>query len=116
MDEKKLFTIAITIALIGILSLLFISERLEPTSLKINEITKEHINKQIKVNGTVESIKETPGLYIITIKDESDKIPVVIFKQDEELNITKDQKIEVMGKVEEYNGMLEVIADIITVI
>ena len=53
MNEKTLFTIAIIITLIGILTLLFISEKLEPPSLKLNELTRDYLEKQVIVNGTI---------------------------------------------------------------
>ena len=116
MNEKNLFTIAIIIALIGILSLIYISEKVQPPFLKINNITKEYTDRQIITLGKIENIRETPGLYLINIEDETDTITIVVFKQDQQLNLSINQNIQITGKVQDYNGQLEVIADEINVI
>ena len=116
MKEKTIFTISITITLLGILSLLYISEKIEAPFLEINEITKDYLEKQITTKGTIASIRETPGLYLITLKKETSEIILVIFKEDEELDLVQNENIQVTGKVEEYNGYLEVIVDEIRVI
>lgn len=60
------------------------------------------------------SLKETPGLYIINLKDSTGEIPIIVFKEDD-LNLTKNQLIEVQGIIVEYKDNPEVQAKTIKV-
>ena len=106
MDEKTLFKIAITSALIGILIILFLAENIGPTQLTIGSITKEHLEQTIKTAGFITSSKETPGLYIINLKDSTGELPGIIFK-DENITISRYLPVEVIAKVIEYENELE---------
>ena len=101
--------------MIGILIILFLSENLKPEIIPIANITKDYLDKEVNIIGEVTNIRETPGLYIITLQDKTDSIPVVIFKE-ENLNLTRYQYLDISGKVVEYKNQLEVQAEVIKVL
>ena len=112
MEEKTLLRIALISSLIGVLLILFISERVDISESNIKEAKNQTGN--IKVKGAVSSITETPSAYIINLKDNTDTILVLVFKGDS-INITKGQIIEVSGKLVDYQGQKEISADTIRI-
>jgi RecJ-like exonuclease len=94
-------------AIIGILALLWLSSHLEPNLGSISEISTKNLGSWIKVQGQIESIKQTETLAIIKIADENNNT-INIIAQMQNSAFQKDSKIEVIGKITEYNGMLEI--------
>lgn len=114
MDEKTLLKVALFCSLMGILILIIISERITIPTHTINTINKTLIDKEIKINGEITTIKETPGLLILTVQDSTGKITVIIF--DKEITINKGDHVEIQGTVTEYKNILEIDAKIIRLI
>lgn len=107
MQESTLLKVSLIVSLIGIFLILLISEKISLPTSNINLINETHIDKNVKVKGIVESIAETPGLIILTLKDTTGSITVIIFK-DEELKLEKNSLIEVEGTVVKYKNKLEI--------
>tara|TARA_Y100000310_G_C20402323_1_gene678015 strand:- start:311 stop:661 length:351 start_codon:yes stop_codon:yes gene_type:complete len=112
MKESTLINIALNTTLIGILILLTIAENTTVNSSLIQNITEE--DEYVNVQGLITSSIETPGLYILTIEDNSGKIKVVAFKRDENITLQKNNIIQVEGTTTYYKEELEIIADKIT--
>ena len=108
MNEKTFLRIAIFTSLIGILILLFIVERTELPLSKISEITSLQIDKEVRIQGLVSSVKSTQSTTMMTVSDVTSSIKVVIFSQD--IQISTGDFVEVVGKVGEYQGKLEILA------
>jgi len=106
MDEKNLFKIALLCSLIGILIIMLISDSLEVPSLKIHEVSRNVLEKQIKVSGTIKNLKFYSGLIVFDIQDETGKIKVIAY--EEEVNFKENLKIELEGIVKEYKNNLEI--------
>lgn len=115
MKESKLLKIAIIGALMGVIILSYISEKNYLVGSDIKEIANKTIDEKVKIKGYITSIQETPGLYILTVKDSSGSIKVVVFKE-EKIDISNDDSIEVEGKVTKYKEEIEIIADVIRLI
>ena len=111
MEEKTLLKVALFCSLVGILILIIISEKITILSHTINSIDKSLIDKEVKINGEITAIKETPGLLILTVQDSTGKITVIIF--DKEITINKGDYVEIQGTVIEYKNILEIDAKII---
>ncbi len=114
MEEKKLLYIALTSAIIGILSLFFISSHLSSNQIPISQITPEYEGSNVRICGKITSKTVTSaGHVFLTIKDNSGSIKVVAFNDTaEKLGIyylEKYDNICVSGKVKEYKGELEVL-------
>jgi len=110
MQDQNLFKVSLIIATIGTFIILLLSEYQEIKLTKIQDLNKEQLETKVKVEGTILSIQETPGLYILKIKDTSATIPLVIFKEDP-LNLERGLQIEVIGKLTEYKNELEIIVE-----
>jgi len=76
---------------------------------EINSLSKDNIDDVVRIKGIVESFAETPGLYLITLRDNTGKMTVVIFK-DEKIPLQKNLEIEIIGSVVEYKDKIEIIA------
>ena len=110
MEEENLLKVSLICSLTGILVLLLISESIEIKEYKIKDINRKLLNKDIKIKGTITRITETPGLLIFEVNDQTGTLTVIAFKE-EPINITKDQKVEIEGKVQEYKNKLEIVTN-----
>jgi len=105
---KPLLIISLIISIISILILLIISNNLEPEKINIKDINIQNLNQKIQTTGTITSIKTYQNFQIINIKENNSSITILVNK---ETNLTKNQKIEIMGKVLEYKNSLEIQAE-----
>src|SRR3989344_3845411 len=104
MQEPTLTKFCLAIAIIGIIILYFISQSTQPPSLLIKDIDNSWLDKDITTTGTIKRIESTPGLYIVTLEQNSRSITVVVFKEEggclKDLNPKKEiSRMEVTGKV-----------------
>lgn len=105
MKEKTLLKIALICSLIGLFTLYIISENLSIEEKTIDKI--DNLGEDIKLKGVVDKVINTENVVIVDVL-QPQKISVVLFK-DEDINISKGSTIEVIGKVEENNGEIQVI-------
>ncbi|MBI2106805.1 OB-fold nucleic acid binding domain-containing protein [Candidatus Woesearchaeota archaeon] len=115
MNESSLFKIALTVSLTGILILLLIVEYTDIKKVNISDIENMKEEEKIRVIGKINNVKETPGLYILDLQDDSGKISVIVFKE-EKLNISKGYKADIEGTVKEYQNKKELIANKIAIV
>jgi len=93
--------------LIGIIALYFLSQNLEPKLIKISDISEKMMDNYVKIQGNVIKVKNYDTIDSITVNDSTEIIDVIAPKS----NITKGSRIEVIGKVNEYKGVLEIEAE-----
>lgn len=117
MEEKSLFRIALACSLVGVTTLFFVSEFIEVDENYIEEITIDDLGNDVKIIGTVKKIVDHGNVVIMNIV-QPQELKVVVFKGDEEemVNVKSGNYIEVLGKVEEFGGELEIIGDRIRLI
>ncbi len=116
MKEKNLLKVALICSLVGIVALYLISENMEIKQRNIEKITIDDIDKNVKVKGVVKGLFENDKVMIITIEQPQD-MKVVLFKsKNESIGIFEGNEIEVIGKVDEYEGELEIIGNRVRVI
>lgn len=106
MDEKNLFKIALLCSLTGILIILLISDNLEVPIIKVYEINRDLIDKQIKTSGKINQLRYMPGIVIFNIKDETGEIKVITFEED--VDLKNNQEILIEGTIKEYKNYLEI--------
>jgi len=109
MKERQLLSVSFIFSLIGILIILAISYVSGPETYEISELSKDNLDDFVKVEGNIESFYETPGLYLINLVDDSGKITIVVFKEDE-ISLIEGEFISVEGSVVEYGDKIEIIA------
>ena len=111
----NLFKISVIIAIIGIISLYFITNFLE-NKIDISQ-TRDNFGEKVTVKGDVGNIFRKNGHTFFRIYDFSGEIKVVAFKKSnipEAAEMKKGDKVSVTGKVAKYQNELEIIADKIT--
>jgi DNA/RNA endonuclease YhcR with UshA esterase domain len=106
MDEKVLLTIAFLGALVGLGLLFFISEGLDYDERTIEQINAEKIKDMVKVKGEVASISNAGNATFIRVMQPG-YIEVVVF---ENISLYEGEMVEVIGKIDEYEGENEIIA------
>src|SRR3989344_7927454 len=95
--ETSLTKLAISVSILGILILLFISENINTPILQISSISYSMIDKQVKIQGTVVSVKPSESATVLDVGDITGNIKIVVF---ERINLVKGNQLEVLGKVQ----------------
>ena len=118
MENSNLLALAAALSVLGLLLLAYAAHSASPQKMRISEINSSHIGKFVESAGEISSIYPRNGNYFVTLCS-GDCISVVIFKRDvsamstHETNIyllRKGDRISVRGKVQSYNGQLEIVA------
>ena len=110
MNEKQLKNISLIISIFGIFFLTIVNDFQEEPLLEINQINHEFLGKEIKTIGVITHIKETEGLYILSLKDNNGSITGIIFKENN-LTFDKTKPYEIKGKIKKYKSILEIEID-----
>lgn len=105
---EKLFKISLILSIVGIMLLLLLSNYLQPELKKIKDINYDLIDKKVKIEGKILKIENKENLQILSIKDDTAWIDVLLNGQ---LNITDNQQVTVIGTVKEYKQYLQIQAD-----
>jgi DNA/RNA endonuclease YhcR with UshA esterase domain len=93
--------------------LFLLVERLDYSEKTIEKIKSERIEDIVKINGEIESVNSNGNVTFITVKQPS-YLTVVAFNSN--LTLLKGERVEVIGKGEEYNKKMEIIAQRIRVV
>ncbi len=110
---KSLLIASLVCSLIGLFLIILLANHLEPSLITIKSIDENNLDNFVKVQGTVTEIKETEGLSIFTIKDKTNSMKIVSYEKP---LLMRNQEIEVVGKVVEYQGTLELEATTIKIL
>jgi len=107
---ENLFKISLIISLTGIFLLLILSNILGPKLISIEKIRNEFIDQKVKVQGEIFNIRtyEDSDFQVISIKDNKGKVDITT---DKILNLTNNQEIIVVGRIQEYKEFLQIRAD-----
>ncbi len=114
-EEKVIIKVALIGAIIGLTALFILSENIELETESISTIKNEPIGTMVKVHGIIKDLRDTPSVAIIILEENNEKVKVVVFKEDR-LELREKMKIEVEGRVKEYEGETEIEAEKITII
>jgi len=110
MKEKTLLKIALIVSLTGLLILYIISDNITISQTSIEKITLDNKDDMVKVKGVVSKVIDTEKVTIMEITQPTE-ITVVLFKDENTTTkIKENNQIEIIGKVDEYEGKLEIIA------
>lgn len=117
--DDKLLRIALITALIGIIGLLIFTPTIEVKKVKIEDINRGMIDEEVSIDCVITDIAQssTKSSYFLTINDGTGQMPLIIFEKQaaeiESVNFDIDgfenRKVEVTGKITEYNSELELI-------
>lgn len=112
MQIEKLTKIALFLSIISLFVLYIISNNISIEEKNIAKINHKNIEEQIKIVGKINRITELEEVYFLELEQTS-KITVVVFK-DEKIFLNKEDYVEIEGKIDEYNGNIQIIANKIT--
>jgi DNA/RNA endonuclease YhcR with UshA esterase domain len=117
--DEKLLRIALITSLIGIIGLIVFAPSIEVKNVDIKDIDRGMIDEDVKIDCVIQDISQSKSKssYFLTINDGTGQMQMVIFEsqaaelQEKHLDISdfKDRKVEVVGKITEYNSQLELI-------
>ncbi|MCR5026315.1 MAG: RNA-binding protein [Methanobrevibacter sp.] len=117
--DDKLLKIALITSLIGLIGLILFTPTIEVKKVKIEDITRGMIDEEVSIDCVVSDVKSSSSgsSYFLTINDGTGQIPLVIFESQLaqmqsnsfEIEDFKNKKVNVVGKITEYNGELEII-------
>ena len=101
----KLLKISFIGAIVGIILLFIISENISINKISIDRIDESYIGRSVRFSGDVTKISSSEKFSSVEVDG---KILVVLFGK---ADLAKGDKIEVIGKVDEYKNKIEVVAD-----
>ena len=111
MKDKTLLKISLLMAIIGLLSMLYLSDKLELKPITIILISTNMLDQNIKIRGSITNAVNLKKIQILEVQDHTGKIEVVLF--DENIKLKKGEYIEVEGKVSKYKNKLQINAELI---
>ena len=117
--DDKLLKIALVTSLIGLIGLIIFTPSIEVKEVEIKDINRGMIDEEVSINCVVSEVKSSKSgsSYFLTINDGTGQMPLIIFEsqiaqmQTNSIDIEefKDKKVNIVGKITEYNGQLEII-------
>ncbi len=117
--DDKLLKIALVTSLIGLIGLIVFTPTIEVKKVKIEDINRGMIDEEVSVECVVSDVKSSGSgsSYFLTINDGTGKMNLIVFEsqlsqmQSNSLDIVdfKDKKVNVVGKITEYNNEMEII-------
>ena len=112
MEEKTLWKISLITVLLGLIILFFYTEKVElQPKLNLYDIP---LDEEVKVRGKITSLRTSDKAIFLEIAGERVENVEAILFNDEEVYLEEGDYIEIEGKVEEYKGKREIIANEIT--
>lgn len=109
MKEKEVYRLSVFFAVLG-LSLVFASDHFfEPEQFEISEIDESMVGEVVQIKGEVVSYFQSGSNSFIDLKDSSGEIDLVEF--DNDFDISEGDKVTAEGRVDLYEGDLQVIAE-----
>ena len=117
--DDKLLKIALVTSLIGLIGLIVFTPTIEVKKVKIEDINRGMIDEEVSVECVVSDVKSSGSgsSYFLSINDGTGKMNLIVFEsqlsqmQSNSLDIVdfKDKKVNVVGKITEYNNEMEII-------
>ncbi len=117
--DEKLLKMALVTSLIGIIGLIIFTPSIEVKEVDIKDINRGMIDEEVKIDCVIQDISQSrsKSSYFLTINDGTGQMPLIIFESQAseiqsknfDINDFKDKKVEVIGKITEYNSQLELI-------
>ena len=117
--DEKLLRVALITSLVGLIGLIVFTPTIEVKEVDIEEINRGMIDEEVKIDCVVTDIAQSSSKssYFLTVNDGTGQTTVIVFEsqaseiQSRHLDISdfKDRKVEVTGKITQFNSQLEVI-------
>ncbi|MBI2545768.1 hypothetical protein HYV81_01165 [Candidatus Woesearchaeota archaeon] len=112
MRESLLLKVALATSLIGLMLLYFFAERIELDESTISKIDRTDIGNFVKVQGKVTKVYDNKDYTVLQIQ-QPETISVIFFSN---ATINEQDNVEIIGRVSEFKGKQQIVADRIRVI
>ena len=114
-EEKTLIKISLVLSIIGLGVLIVLGKSPIDGITQISSINDGLLNSNIKVVGTISSIKSLPSVEIMKVKDSTGTIDIVAYRSDT-IDISNGDEVEIEGKISKYKENLQIEAKRIRVL
>lgn len=108
MDEKRLKNIALIVGCFGLFGLFFLSKVIVPPEFLVSDLNEAMIDNPVRLSGSISNLRNLKTVSMASLDDGSGKVILVSFDGFPDGIITNDEVV-VDGKVQVYNGELEII-------
>lgn len=105
METRALLKLSLVVALISTFLIVILAANLEPETRKIETINEKSLDEWVKIKGNVTQELELETLKIITVNDKTASINCVLRQKSDSF---KDKQVEILGKIIDYKGDLEI--------
>ena len=109
MKTESLLKISFIMMFIGLFAIVFLSDYIEPSLMKIQDMNEFMLDEWVKINGTIIDVQNISATLILTLEDDTASIKVIEYNA-KNLEFSEGMTAEVLGKVTEYKGELEISA------
>lgn len=122
MNDSTLLKLSIGVSVVGLFFLAVGVSLKEPLLVAIEEISVSQRGELVTVTGYVEDVTVKNGHLFFRLGDRTGSIRIVFFRNDLErqnlypLDLAEGMLVSVEGRVEVYKGVLEVVADRLTIL
>jgi len=113
MNDSTLLKIAVSFSIIGLITLYFVSEKIEIDPVAIDKLDEMEIGRTVKIKGYVEDVHNLEKVAFLKIAQEKTETVSVVLFLEENISLKPGDYIEVTGEVEDYEGKKEIIGNLI---
>ena len=115
MADSRLRLLSFILVVIGIAVLFYLSQA-SPRTVLIHELSDEHIGMYVRTAGAVQLFSTNDGHVFVQLEDGHKTLKIVIFRDTAAkypwlYDVRLGDTLSVSGKVQTYNGELEIVAD-----
>jgi DNA/RNA endonuclease YhcR with UshA esterase domain len=107
MKEKTLLRLALGFSLFGVILLYFVSGMISIDEGVISKIDESDLGSIVRLNAVVSSVDNRGSITLIKVVQLRD-MDVVVFGN---VSLNKGDYIEITGKIDEYEGNNQLVAD-----
>lgn len=105
METRALLKLSLVIALISTFIIVILASNLEPETRKIETINEKSLDEWAKIQGNVTQERTVETLKIITVNDGTASINCILRQKSDSF---ENKKVEILGKIIDYKGELEI--------
>jgi DNA/RNA endonuclease YhcR with UshA esterase domain len=109
---RRVYGLCIVLSLIGLSGIYYSAEYMTPEKINISSVETGMTGEVVTVTGSVGDPYFNNGTFMMTLEDDTDSIPVIMFDADR--SFLADERVAVEGTVTLYEGETEIVADRIT--
>lgn len=114
MREKTILKIALVSGIAGLILLLGVLESTPPHEIALSRLLTEEFREEVLVRGTVTRVAHGNATQWLTLQSD-DPLSVTVFRE-EAIPIHAGDRVEVRGKLEEYNGKKRFVGEEVRVV